>query len=298
MRSTFNWLLRLPPLIWLAAFFLAPFALVAKISLSTSAVAQPPYRPVFDVGAGWAAFSAALGQLSFDNYLNVFNDDLLWGAYLTSLRIAAIATLITLVLGLTIALPMARAPRRWQPVLIMLVVLPFLTSFLIRAYAWIAILKPEGLLNAALFGLGLISEPLVILNTETAVVIGLVYSYLPFMVLPLFASLERFDTGLLEAAADLGARPIPSFFLITAPMIAPAIVAGSALVFIPSLGEFVIPDLLGGSDTLMVGRLLWNEFFANRDWPLAAAMAIVLLAIVLIPILWRIGRPPRIGATA
>lgn len=283
-------LLRLPPLGWLVLFFLAPFLMVARVSLSESAVAQPPYRPVFDLSAGWEALAAKLGQLSFANYVNVFSDDLLWGAYLTSLRIAAISTLIALVLGLMIALPMARAPKRWRPILVMLVVLPFLTSFLIRAYAWISILKPEGLLNAALLGAGLISEPLVILNTEIAVVIGLVYSYLPFMVLPLFASLERFDSSLLEAAADLGARPVQGFFLVTAPVIAPAIAAGSALVFIPALGEFVIPDLLGGSETLMVGRLLWNEFFANRDWPLASAMAIVLLGIVMVPVLWRLRR--------
>lgn len=283
-------LLRLPPLAWLALFFLAPFLMVAKVSLSESAVAQPPYRPVFDLAAGWEALAARLGQLTLASYANVFSDDLLWGAYLTSLRIAAVSTVIALLLGLMIALPMARAPRRWRPILVMLVVLPFLTSFLIRAYAWISILKPEGLLNAALIGAGLISEPLVILNTETAVVIGLVYSYLPFMVLPLFASLEKFDSSLLEAAADLGARPWQSFFLVTVPVIAPALAAGSALVFIPALGEFVIPDLLGGSETLMVGRLLWNEFFANRDWPLASAMAIVLLAIVMVPVLWRLAR--------
>jgi len=278
--------LRLPAVLWLTLFFLIPFLIVAKISLSESAVAQPPYRPVIDVSAGWTALIEALSRFSLDNYRNVFSDELLWGAYATSLRLAGLATLIALGLGLTIALPMARAPRRWQPILMMLVVLPFLTSFLIRAYAWITILKPEGLLNALLLALGLISEPLVILNTETAVVIGLVYSYLPFMVLPLYASLEKFDSSLLEAAADLGARPAQSFVLVTMPVIAPAIAAGCALVFIPSLGEFVIPDLLGGSDTLMVGRVLWNEFFANRDWPLASAMAIVLLAIVLVPIVW------------
>ena len=286
-------LLRVPPLAWLSLFFLAPFLIVAKISLSESAVAQPPYRPVFDLSAGWAALVTRVGQLSLANYANVFSDDLLWGAYLTSLRLAAISTLVALILGLMIALPMARAPKRLRPILVMLVVLPFLTSFLIRAYAWISILKPEGLLNAALMRTGLISEPLVILNTDIAVVIGLVYSYLPFMVLPLFASLEKFDSSLLEAAADLGAKPWQSFFLVTAPVIAPAIAAGSALVFIPSLGEFVIPDLLGGSDTLMVGRLLWNEFFANRDWPLASAMAIVLLAIVMMPVCWRLIRTSR-----
>ena len=287
-RGRFNNLaVRLPPAVWLALFFLLPFLLVLKVSLSESAIAQPPYRPVFDPAGGLGGLIDMLSRFSLANYVSVFADDLLWGAYLTSIRIAFVSTLIALLVGLMLALPMARAPRRWQPVLVMLVVLPFLTSFLIRAYAWIAILKPEGFLNAVLIRLGVISEPLVILNTDTAIVIGLVYSYLPFMVLPLYASLEKFDGALLEASADLGARPVASFFLVTVPVIWPAIAAGSALVFIPALGEFVIPDLLGGSDTLMVGRMLWNEFFANRDWPLASAMAIVLLLLVLVPIVWR-----------
>lgn len=293
MRTLGTALLRIPPLVWLGVFFLTPFLMVARVSLSEKVLAQPPYRPAIDWSRGFDGVREALAGLSLENYVNVFADDLLLGAYFTSLRIAAISTIITLALGLMIALPMARAPRRWQPFLVMLVVLPFLTSFLIRAYAWIAILKPAGLLNTALIKLGIIAEPLAILNTETAVVIGLVYSYLPFMVLPLFASLERLDASLLEAAADLGAKPVQAFFLVTMPVIAPAILAGSALVFIPAIGEFVIPDLLGGSDSLMVGRLLWNEFFANRDWPLASAMAIVLLAIVMIPILWRMGREAR-----
>lgn len=279
--------MRLMPLLWLVLFFLFPFLIVIKISLSESAVAQPPYVPVFDPAAGWDALVTAAGKLSVANFISVFSDDLLWGAYATSLRVALLSTLIALVLGLTVALPMARAPRHWQPWLVTLVILPFLTSFLIRAYAWMMILKPEGLLNGALLGLGLITEPLVILHTETAVIIGIVYSYLPFMVLPLYASLEAFDTSLSEAAQDLGATPTGAFLLVTAPVIAPAIAAGSALVFIPALGEFVVPDLLGGAETLMIGRVLWNEFFANRDWPLASAMAILLLVIVLVPILWR-----------
>lgn len=279
-------LVRLVPMLWLLLFFFAPFLIVFKLSLSESAVAQPPYLPVFDLSAGWAAFLEAFSKLSPANFIAVFSDDLLWGAYLTSLRVATLSTLIALVMGLTLALPMARAPRHWQPWLVMLVVLPFLTSFLIRAYAWMLILKPEGLLNAVLIGLGITTEPLVILHTETAVVLGIVYSYLPFMVLPLYASLETFDASLTEAAQDLGATPVKAFFLVTVPVIRPAIAAGSALVFIPALGEFVVPDLLGGPDTLMIGRVLWNEFFANRDWPLASAMAILLLAIVLVPIIW------------
>jgi putrescine transport system permease protein len=278
-------LVRAAPLAWLAVFALLPFLLVVKMSLSNQATAQPPYRPAFRWEEGIAGWLSKLGQFSFDNFATVFSDDLLWGAYLNSLRLATLATLLTLLIALLLVLPMARAPRRWQPILVMLVVLPFLTSFLIRAYAWIGILKPEGLLNQLLLSLGLIAEPLVILNTDTAVVIGIVYSYLPFMVLPLYASLEKFDGTLIEAAADLGARPAAAFFLVVVPNLWPAILAGSALVFIPAMGEFVIPDLLGGSDTLMVGRVIWNEFFANRDWPLAAAMSLVLLAVLLVPIL-------------
>lgn len=280
-------------MLWLGVFYLVPFLIVAKIALSQQAARRPPYRPVFDLSAGWSAFVESLSELSFLTFETVLSDDLLWGAYLNSVMIAAISTLAALVIGLMIAVPMARAPRRWQPVLVMLVVLPLLTSFLIRAYAWIAILKPEGLLNAALLHLGLISEPLAILNTNTAVVIGIVYSYLPFMVLPLYASLEKFDTSVLEAAADLGARPAAAFFLITLPMIRPAVLAGCGLVFIPAVGEFIVPDLLGGSDTLMVGRVVWNTFFADRDWPLASAMAILLLGVILVPLLIRLSRGAR-----
>ena len=288
-----GWLVRLPPMVWLGVFYLVPFLIVAKIALSQQAARRPPYRPVFDLSAGWSAFVESLSELSFLSFETVFSDDLLWGAYLNSVMIAAISTLAALVIGLMIAVPMARAPRRWQPVLVMLVVLPLLTSFLIRAYAWIAILKPEGLLNAALLHLGVISEPLAILNTDTAVVIGIVYSYLPFMVLPLYASLEKFDTSVLEAAADLGARPAAVFFLVTLPMIRPAVLAGCGLVFIPAVGEFIVPDLLGGSDTLMVGRVVWNTFFADRDWPLASAMAIILLGVILVPLLARLSRSAR-----
>lgn len=277
----------LPPALWLALFFALPFLIVLRISLSEKATAQPPYRPVFDLSGGLDGLWQAVSQLNLLNYSAIFDDELMWGAYLTSLRISAVATLLTLFVGLMLALPMARAPRRWRGPLVMLLVLPFLTSFLIRAYAWIAILKPEGLLNGLLLHLGLIAEPLILLNTETAILIGIVYSYLPFMVFPLFTSLEKMDASLPEAAADLGATPLKSFFLVTIPCIWPGIVAGCALVFIPALGEFIIPDLLGSSETLMIGRALWNEFFANRDWPLAAALAICLLAVVLIPVVWQ-----------
>lgn len=272
------------PYLWLALFFAAPFLIVAKISLSHVAIAQPPYVPVFDLAAGWQALLAGLGELGFDNYLWLVEDELYIHAYLSSLRIAAISTFVVLVVGYPIAYAMARAPAHWRPLLLVLVILPFWTSFLIRVYAWIGILKKEGLLNLFLMAAGVIDEPLAVLNTEWAIHVGIVYSYLPFMVLPLYAALERMDESLLEAAADLGCRPARAFWQITVPLSRPGIIAGCLLVFIPVVGEFVIPDLLGGSDTLMVGKTLWDEFFINRDWPVASAVAIVLLLILIVPI--------------
>ncbi|WP_026379730.1 ABC transporter permease subunit [Afifella pfennigii] len=269
------------PYLWLLVFFLAPFLIVLKISLSETAIAMPPYTPVFE---GLKDLLEKAKQLSFDNYLWLTEDALYIKAYLSSLRIALVSTLITLIVGYPLAYAMARAPDGLRPVLLMAVILPFWTSFLIRVYAWIGILKPEGLLNQALIGLGLISEPLQIINTDWAVYIGIVYSYLPFMVLPLYASLERLDLRLIEAAMDLGATPLKAFWRITVPLSVPGIVAGSLLVFIPAVGEFVIPDLLGGSDTLMIGRTLWVEFFYNRDWPVASAVAILLLILLVVPI--------------
>ena len=268
------------PFLWLALFFLVPFLIVLKISLSDPASAQPPYTPVFAWGE-WASF---LAGLDLENFLTLVSDDLYWSAALSSVRIAAISTGLLLLVGFPVAYAMARAPQGWRPVLVALVILPFWTSFLIRVYAWIGILKPEGLLNQALQALGLVAEPLAILNTEAAVHIGIVYAYLPFMVLPLYASLEKQDDRLIEAALDLGSPPWRTFWSITVPLALPGIVAGSLLCFIPAVGEFVIPDLLGGSETLMIGRTLWSEFFSNRDWPLASAVAIVLLVILVVPI--------------
>ncbi|MEL6503829.1 MAG: ABC transporter permease subunit [Pseudomonadota bacterium] len=273
------------PYIWLLIFFLAPFVLVGKISLSEPAIAQPPYRPTFDWADGIAGWWGALKAFSIANYTFLTEDALYWKSYLSSLQIAAIATLITLAIGYPLALGMARAPRSLRPVLLMLVILPFWTSFLIRVYAWIGILKKEGLLNQLLLSLGLISEPLTLLNTNIAVYIGIVYSYLPFMVLPLYANLEKQDHTLLEAAADLGASRIKAFWTITWPLSLPGVIAGSFLVFIPAVGEFVIPSLLGGSDTLMIGRVMYDEFFQNRDWPVSSAVAIVLLLILIVPIM-------------
>ena len=274
------------PALWLLLFFLAPFALVARISLSRPAIAQPPYEPAFFFSDGIAGLSEKLQSLSLDAYALIFDDNLYLAACLSSLRLAAMATVMTLIIAFPIAHAMTRAPARWRPALVLLAIAPFWTSFLIRIYAWIMILKDEGLLNNALMSLHLIDAPLSIFASETAVLIGIVYSYLPFMILPLYTALDRQDPTLLEAAADLGATPLRTFWRITVPLAWSGIVAGALLVFIPALGEFVIPDLLGGSDTLMIGRILWNEFFENRDWPAASAVAIVLLLMLLVPILW------------
>ncbi len=272
------------PFLWLAVFFLLPFLIVLKISLSDPATAQPPYRPVLDLSGGLESVRAFLSGLDLENFWTLFSDDLYPGAAVSSVRIAAISTALLLLIGYPIAYAMAAAPARWRPLLVALVILPFWTSFLIRVYAWIGILKPEGLLNQGLAALGIVDTPLMLLNTETAVYIGIVYAYLPFMVLPLYAVLEKLDPSLLEAAEDLGAPRWRAFWSVTVPLAMPGVVAGSLLCFIPIVGEFVIPDLLGGSETLMIGRTLWSEFFSNRDWPLASAVAIVLLAILVIPI--------------
>ena len=271
-----------PPMLWLGLFFLLPFLIVLKISLSHAALAIPPYAPHWSGLESWREFLAALGV---ENYRTLAEDGLYLTAYLSSLRLAATATALTLLIGFPLAYAIARAPARWRPLLVVAVVLPFWTSFLIRVYAWIAILRPEGVLDSILMALGVTSAPLNLLNTQTAVLIGMVYSYLPFMVLPLYASLERLDRTLIEAAQDLGASAWRAFWTVTVPLAKPGIWAGVFLVLIPSIGEFVIPDLLGGSDTLMVGKVLWTEFFSNRDWPLASAVAVVMLVILVGPIL-------------
>ena len=272
------------PYIWLIVFFLVPFLIVLKISFSQVAMAIPPYVPVLDLSRGLEGLSDFFSQLSFDNYRFIFGDALYINAYISSIKIAGVSTFLTLLVAYPIAYGMARAPKEWQPTLVMLVILPFWTSFLIRVYAWIGILKKEGLLNLFLMNLGVINEPLTIMNTTTAVYIGIVYSYLPFMILPLYASLEKINPSLLEAAADLGSPPIRSFWQVTFPLSLPGMIAGCFLVFIPAVGEFVIPDLLGGSETLMIGKTLWGEFFSNRDWPVSSAVAVVLLLVLVIPI--------------
>ncbi len=272
------------PYLWLLALFLVPFAIVLKISLSDIALARPPYMPQWHPGDGLVALGEFLGSLDFENFVFLTQDDLYWKAYLSSLRIALISTALTLLVGYPIAYGMARAAPEWRPTLLMLVILPFWTSFLIRVYSWMGILSTEGVLNQFLTGLGLISEPLQVLNTNTAVYIGIVYTYLPFMILPIYSALEKLDDALLEAAEDLGCNRTEAFWLVTFPLSRTGIVAGCFLVFIPSLGEFVIPSLLGGSDTLMIGKILWEEFFSNRDWPVASAVAVILLLILIVPI--------------
>jgi putrescine transport system permease protein len=274
----------LVPYLWLAGFFLLPFFIVLKISLSETAIAQPPYVPVFDPAMGIEGLRQFLGALSAGNYALLGSDWLYLASYLKSLEIAAISTIILLLIGFPLAYGMARAPRRVQAVLFMLVVLPFWTSFLVRVYAWINILQREGLLNQVLLALGIVETPPGWLSTDTAVYIGLVYSYLPFMVLPIYATLEKMDETLLEAAADLGCPQWKAFWLVTLPIASKGVIAGVLLCFIPIVGEFVIPDLLGGSETQMIGQTLWTEFFGNKDWPVASAVAVVLLCLLVAPI--------------
>ncbi|MEM6677421.1 MAG: ABC transporter permease subunit [Pseudomonadota bacterium] len=269
------------PYLWLLAFFLMPFLIVLKISISEPAVAQPPYAPV------WDSFEAIVQHLStFEtyNFEFLFEDPLYVNSYLTSLRIAGISTVLALLVGYPIAYGIARCSPSWRGPLLALVILPFWTSFLIRVYSWIGILSGEGLLNGALIGLGIISEPLLLYPSSFAVYVGIVYSYLPFMILPLYAALEKLDGSLLEASADLGARPTVTFITVTLPLSLPGVIAGSFLVFIPAVGEYVIPELLGGSGTQMIGKTLYSEFFQNRDWPLASAVAVLLLLILILPI--------------
>ncbi|NVO22352.1 ABC transporter permease subunit [Donghicola mangrovi] len=273
------------PYLWLLGLFLVPFLIVLKISLSDLNLSIPPYLPQLDPGAGWEGLKDFFSQLDLENFVFLTEDDLYWKAYLSSLKIAVVATLLTLCVGYPVAYGMARAPSEWRPTLMMLVILPFWTSFLIRVYSWMGILSTEGFLNQFLLWAGIISEPLIIMNTTKAVYIGIVYTYLPFMILPIYAALEKMDESLLEAAEDLGCSRLQAFWLVTFPLSKSGIIAGCFLVFIPSIGEFVIPSLLGGSDTLMIGKVLWEEFFNNRDWPVASAVAVVLLAILVIPII-------------
>jgi putrescine transport system permease protein len=272
------------PYAWLVAFFLVPFLIVLKISVSQSAIALPPYIPVLNLGAGLRGVEDFIGGLSFDNYRLLGSDPLYFLSYVKSLEIAAFSTLMLLVIGYPIAYGMARTPKRLQAILVVLVVLPFWTSFLIRIYAWMNILQRDGPLNQLLLALHIVREPPVWLASDTAIYIGIVYSYLPFMVLPLYAVLEKLDESLLEAAADLGAPRWKTFWLVTVPLSSPGVLAGVLLCFIPIVGEFVIPDLLGGSRNPMIGQTIWTEFFGNKDWPTASAVAVVLTCLLVTPI--------------
>ena len=273
------------PWLWMLLFFLVPFGFVLKISLSQTAIAQPPYVPVFDLTQGFGSIRAAFAALSPDNFRLLVADDLYVLSYLRSLVVAAVSTSILLLIGYPVAYGMARLPRHWQGIAMMLVIVPFWTSFLIRIYAWINILQHDGLLNQILLELHLVSVPVVWLSTDGAMYLGIVYSYLPFMILPLYAVLAKQQPALLEAASDLGASPRQAFWLVTFPLSLPGIAAGVLLCFIPIVGEFVIPDLLAGSDALMIGQTLWLEFFTNKDWPVASAVAVVLLLLLLVPLL-------------
>lgn len=273
------------PYLWMAAFFLVPFLFILKISLSQTAIAQPPYAPAFTLAEGLQGLKTAFAELSVENFKLLFSDSLYVASYVRSVSVAAVATFILVLLAYPIAYGMARLPRRWQVIAMMLVVVPFWTAFLIRIYAWVNILQRDGLLNDVLMALRIVSAPVVWLATDTAMYIGIVYSYLPFMILPLFAVLSRMEPSLLEAAADLGCSRTKAFWLVTLPLSLPGVGAGALLCFIPITGEFVIPDLLAGSEQMMIGQTLWGEFFTNRDWPVASAIAVVLLLVLLLPLL-------------
>ena len=270
------------PFFWLLLFFLVPFVIVLKISFSDSVIAMPPYQPLF----GWASEKVLEIKLNFGNYAFLIEDNLYFKAYLNSIFVAAVSTLLCLLIGYPMAYAIARSSPATRNVLLLLVILPFWTSFLLRVYAWIGILKNNGLINNMLLSLGLIDQPIQMLQTDFAVYVGIVYSYLPFMILPLYANLEKLDLTLLEAAADLGCKPWQAFLKVTLPLSLPGIIAGCLLVFIPAVGEFVIPALLGDPGMLMIGKVLWTEFFNNRDWPVASAVAIALLLFLVIPIMF------------
>lgn len=270
------------PYLWLLLFFLAPFVIILKISLADPLVALPPFTPLFD----WAASGWQRIHVTLENYLFLFQDSYYVTIYLSSIKLAAVSTLLCLLLGYPMAYFIARQPPRRRNLLLLGVILPFWISFLLRVYAWIGLLNTHGVINQALLWLGLIDQPLQLIYNDFAVYLGIIYSYLPFMILPLYANLEKQDLDLLDASADLGAKRWRAFVDVTLPLSRPGIIAGCLLVFIPAIGEYIIPALLGGSDTLMIGRALWDEFFINRDWPVASAVSVVLLLILVVPMMW------------
>ncbi len=282
------------PYLWLLLFFVIPFVIVLKISFADVQTDSPPYTPLLQ----WVGDKITDVRLRINpaNYFGLWEDGIYLYALVTSLKVAAISTLIALLVGYPMAYAIARADARWRGILLMMVILPFWTSFLLRVYAWMGILKTNGLLNNFLLWLGVINEPIVMLQTDFAVYLGIVYSYLPFMIMPLYANLEKMDLTLLEAAEDLGCRPMRAFLTITLPLSMPGVVAGCMLVFIPAVGEYVIPALLGPADSLMIGKLLWTDFFNQRDWPKASAVAIALLLILIVPLVFFQRRQARDGA--
>jgi putrescine transport system permease protein len=281
LQFSLNGVIIAVPFYWLLIFFLAPFVIVFKISVAESLIASPPFSPLFDI----AQNGALSVHLVFDNYAYLWEDSLYIKTYVNSIRISTISTVLCLLLGYPIAYAIVRSAPTTRFVLLMLIILPFWTSFLLRIYAWMGLLADQGTINNILIYFGLINRPIRLMYSEFAVHIGIVYSYLPFMILPLYANMEKLDHTIHEAAADLGARPFTTFFTVTLPLTTPGIMAGSLLVFIPATGEFVIPDLLGGGNVLMIGRVLYNEFNANHDWPVASAVAIVLLLVLVIPMM-------------
>lgn len=281
-RFPARWLVIAVPMLWLLVFFLVPFFVLGRISLAEAILARPPYTPLFERAADGTLSIIA----SLDNYRLLWRDSLYRVAYLSSIWIAFVSTVFALLIGYPIAYYIARSPEPRRSILLLLVILPFWTSFLLRVYAWMGFLQREGLINSFLMWLGVIDAPLIMMQTTFAVQIGIVYTYLPFMILPLYANLVKIDEAYLEAAADLGSSPVVTFLTVTLPLSVPGIIAGSMLVFIPAIGEYVIPALLGGPDTLMIGRVLWDEFFSARDWPVAASVAIVMLFLVVVPVMW------------
>lgn len=281
LQSNWKRLIILVPFLWLLIFFLAPFFIVMKISISEAIIASPPFTPMLD----WAEDGALQIRMVFDNFAYLWEDALYVNTYLNSVLIAAVSTILCLLLGYPMAYAIVRSSHTTKHILLMLVILPFWTSFLLRVYAWMGLLADQGTINNLLIALGIIDEPIQMLYTTFAVYVGIVYTYVPFMILPLYANMEKLDWELLEAAADLGARPMTTFFTITLPMTTPGIIAGALLVFIPATGEYVIPDLLGGGNVLMIGRILYNEFNSNIDWPVASAVAIALLIVLVVPMM-------------
>jgi len=269
------------PFVWLLLFFLLPFFIVAKISVAELKIASPPFSNMFE----WTDGGIVTVRIVFDNFIYIMTDNLYFDTYLNSVKIAAVSTFFCLLFGYPIAYGIVRSGPLAKPIFLFLVILPFWTSFLLRVYAWMGLLSDQGTINSILIALGIINEPIQMLYTEFAVYIGIVYTYMPFMILPLYANLEKLDGSLNEAAADLGSRPTNTFFKVTLPLTMPGVIAGSLLVFIPATGEYVIPDLLGGGNVQMIGRVLYNEFSRNTDWPVASAVALTMLFLLVLPII-------------